>query len=216
MTSLHRLESGLARDCWQLRTLGEPPLPPPHLELHHSSLVDVILVEQLLHLCIPFGKLQFLVDLSQLDTVEFLQVLAIAVESPQVDDAEAGPVEFPVIQPALEVRTTVLAAPTGLGQRQAHLRDLLHDETQTEDRIVIYTADTFTERLPEGARGGDMELLHVVTGKQLGNIFDPFVLREDAEIEPRSLGHLDDLLEIAVDILLSLTCPVTCKMKFPN
>ena len=216
MLLFFRRDPLLAVDGGELGLLGEPPLRPPHLELHHSPLVEVILVEQLLHLCIPFGKLQSLVDLSQLDTVEFLQVLAIAVERPQVDDAEAGPVEFPVIQPALEVRTTVLAAPTGLGQRQAHLRDLLHDETQTEDRIVIYTAETFTEILPEGARGGDMELLHVVTGKQLGNIFDPLVLREDAEIEPRSLGHLDDLLEVAVDILLSLTCPVTCKMKFPN
>ena len=57
MLLFFRRDPLLAVDGGELGLLGEPPLRPPHLELHYSPLVEVILVEQLLHLLQEMKKI---------------------------------------------------------------------------------------------------------------------------------------------------------------
>ena len=115
-------QSGLPSHCWNTRLAGEPPPPGPGLHAQLSSTAEIILVEDLLHLPIPFGEKILsgrLVGgsqgkLSQVDSVEILQP-GTAVESSQVDDAQAGSVNPPVVLLASLVSATVPPGTLGPG-----------------------------------------------------------------------------------------------------
>ena len=49
-----------------------------------------------------------------------------------------------------------------------------------------------------------MELLDVVAAENFLQLLDPLVLGDDGEVEARGLGDGDNLLQVAVDVLLIL------------
>ena len=124
-------QSGLAVDDWMTWKLREPPLSSPLLQTLSSTAVDIIFVEQIRHLSVPLVYLGLLGP-SDLDPVEVDEVLTVAVERPDVDDAEPDSVELPVRQFAALVGATIPNYP-GLGQIQFQLLEVLHVQTETRD-----------------------------------------------------------------------------------
>merc|ERR1719495_318929 len=133
---------------WKLR---EPPLSGPLLQTLISTAHDVIL-EQIRHLGVPLVHLGLLSP-SDLDPVEVDEVLTVAVERPDVDDAQSNSVELPVRQFAALVGATVLTNPRGLGQIQFYLPEVLHVQTEIQ-----------------GAGSGHAEILNVVTGQHFRDL----------------------------------------------
>ena len=109
--------------------LLEPPGPGPLLHLHLASSLLVVLVADGLHLGAPFPKLQVLGNVGEVKAVEVDETGAVPVDGGDVDDASAGSVDLPVLQPGPGIGTTHLAI---LGQVQAQLLQGLHDEVNVE------------------------------------------------------------------------------------
>ena len=98
-------------------------------------------MEQRLHLVAPFVEVVVLGsllrcgshgNLANLESVEFLEPRTPTKQGPQVDDAEAEPVEPPVIHPAALVGAAVLRVALSLGQLHGDLGEVLHDEDETK------------------------------------------------------------------------------------
>ena len=62
---------------------------------------------------------------------------------------------------------------------------------------------------PKGAGSRDVEMLDVVVAENFSKLLDPLVLGMDGEGEPGGPGDGDNLLQVAVDVLLILERPET-------
>ena len=153
-------------------------------------------------------------NLPDVDSVEVLQPGTPPEESSQVDDAEAVPVDPPVIHPAALIGATVLRASLRLGHLDSDLGEVLHDEDETrEGENYLRDLSNPLRDLPEGAGGGDVQLLNVVAQENFPQLLDPLVLGEDGQRQPLGPGDQDDFLQVAVDILLILNSSETRMLK---
>ena len=132
-----------AVDRGHLARLLEPPRHRPGLEIHLSSLVDVVLIEEFLHLVVPLRE--GLGHPSKLNAVEPGQVWTVAVESTQVDDAHPISVELPVLRLVLGMVATNLSVAgrdEPFPELQRDFLQILHDEVKVEvanDRLQCKT-----------------------------------------------------------------------------
>ena len=122
---------------------AEPSPGAPALQIKLASAAEIFLVEELLHLAVPFGEMVGFLGgaqrrgehgkLPDVDSVEVLQTRTPREGSSEVDDAETDSVQPPVVHLASLVGATVLLG--SLSHRHLHgdLSEVLHGEHQTED-----------------------------------------------------------------------------------
>ena len=137
-------QPGLPILFWNTGLFGEPSLPGPGLDIQMTAAAEIILVEELFHLHVPFGERVLSIrgrdgshgnhrNLSNVDSVEILQPRTPSEERSQVDDAEAGSVNPPVGLLAALVGATVLLGSLRPGHVHGDLSEVLHDEDETKD-----------------------------------------------------------------------------------
>ena len=120
----------------------------------------------------------------------------------------------PVIHPTALIGATVLRDSLSLGQLHGDLGEVLHDEDETrEGENYLRDLSNPLRDLPEGAGGGDVQLLNVVAPENFPQLLDPLVLGEDGQRQPLGPGDQDDFLQVAVDILLILNSSETRMLK---
>ena len=120
----------------------------------------------------------------------------------------------PVIHPAALIGATVLRASLRLGHLDSNLGEVLHDEDETrEGENYLRDLSNPLRDLPEGAGGGDVQLLDVVAPENFPQLLDPLVLGEDGQRQPLGPGDQDDFLQVAVDILLILNSSETRRQR---
>ena len=137
-------QPGLPILCCNAGLPGEPSLPGPGLGVQVSSAADIVLVEERFQFPDPLDERVLSSrlrggshlrhgKLSNVDSVEILQLRTAREESSQVDDAQAGSVNLPVVRLTALVGATVPLGSLRPGHVHGDLGEVLHDEDETKD-----------------------------------------------------------------------------------
>ena len=191
--------------------LGEPSAAGPALQLLIPPRLEVLLVEELLHLGVPLGEGEPLLgEFPDLDAVKSLEVWAVSVERSQVDDAQSRPMEDPVVRLALLEGAAVAGLP-GPRHLQPHipaeevkpcqvseeLPQVLHQEKQTEG--AGSRDDHLISRKSRINHSPLSHLFNAIISKDFGIIL--LGRSNDGQPQGRSLGSSHNILQCAVEII---------------